>query len=610
MITSQELREKYLNFFQAKKHTVLSDHPILPENDPTMLFIGAGMQTLIPYLSGNTHPSGTRLCNVQKCIRTIDIDEVGDSTHLTFFEMMGNWSLGDYFQEDSIAYSFEFLTSTEYLGIDLQKLAFTCYQGSEAYGIAKDQTSYEAWKSHGVSEDRIAFLGDEDNWWPKMGMDGVCGPDTEIFYWVGEEEAPTVYDPQDERWVEIWNNVFMQYKFKEGSIEELSKKNVDTGMGLERTLIALNGLDNVYETDVFADAIDHLEKLSGKSFNADGEITRSMRIALDHIRAGVVMIADGVTPSNVDQGYILRRLLRRAIRQGKKLGIEEVFTGNIAKVFIENLGGFYTHIADKADEIVLIMNDEEKNFYTTLEKGMKEFHKILRGYGIAYERSGKKITKIAGGTAFKLYDTYGFPIEMTKDLAQEHGLTVDEEGFHSAYEKHRELSRAGSEKKFKGGLADHSEETKRLHTATHLMLEAMRQILGDHVSQRGSNITTERLRFDFSHPEKVTPEQIQKIEVMVNEQIQNALPVFFEEMTVEEAIAKNATGVFVDKYKNDLGGKVKVYFMGDPEKFEKYYSVEICGGPHTDNTGNLGTFKIKKEQASSSGVRRIKAVLL
>ena len=609
MITSQELRQKYLQFFEAKQHTILIDHSILPENDPTMLFVGAGMQPLVPYLGGNAHPSGKRLCNVQKCIRTIDIDEVGDSTHLTFFEMLGNWSLGDYFKEESIQYSFEFLTSPSYLALDLNKLAFSCYQGNDQYNVPKDEEAYRMWLSLGVAPERIVFLGDDHNWWPKMGMDGLCGPDTEIFYWVSKEPVPVHFDPEDDRWVEIWNNVFMQYKFQEGVISELQNKNVDTGMGLERTLVALNGFNTVYETDVFADAIQKLQMLSGKIFGNDVDTTRAMRIILDHIRAGVVMIADGVNPSNVDQGYILRRLLRRAIRQGKKLGIEQVFTGMIAQVFIDNLGVFYTHIQKKAEEIVLIMDDEEKKFYSTLEKGMKEFEKILSGFQIAYERTGKKVEHISGAKAFTLYDTYGFPIEMTKDLAQEHGLSVDEDGFHAAYERHREISRAGSEKKFAGGLADHSEETTKLHTATHLMLEALRRVLGDHVAQRGSNITADRLRFDFSHPEKLTVEQIAEVERLVNDQISKALPIHFEEMTVEQAIQNNATGVFVEKYQNDLGGKVKVYFMGDPERFSDYYSVEICGGPHAENTDQLGKFSITKEEASSSGVRRIKAIL-
>jgi len=599
MISSSELRQKYLDFFKSKDHSVLSGSSIVPENDPTMLFIGAGMQPLIPYLGGECHPAGKRIVNVQKCIRTIDIDEVGDDTHLTFFEMFGNWSLGDYFKEDSIKYSYEFLTSKEYLDIDINKLAFTCYQGNAKYNVPKDDTSYNAWVSLGISKDRIAYLGDEDNWWPKMGMDGLCGPDTEIFYWVGEEDAPAKFDPKDERWMEIWNNVFMQYKMKDNNLSELDNKNVDTGMGLERTLITLNGYSDVYETDLFTDAILKLEELSSSKYI---EHKSSMRIILDHIRASVVMISDGVRPSNVEQGYILRRILRRAIRQGMKIGINSVFTAEIAKVFINNLSSFYTELEKNKEEILKVFTAEEEQFSKTLDKGMKEFDKILNGFKIAFERTGQKITNIAGGKAFKLYDTYGFPIEMTKDLAKENGLTVDEEGFHAAYEKHRELSRKGSEQKFAGGLADHSEESKKLHSATHLMLKALIQVLGDHVHQRGSNITTERLRFDFSHPEKMTDEEKKKVEDIVNEQIKKDLSIYYTEMTIDEAMEKKAVGIFIDKYKNDLGGKVKVYSIGD-------FSMEVCGGPHTDKTGDLGAFKIIKEESSSSGVRRIKAVI-
>jgi len=603
MITSIQLREKFLSFFKSKNHAIVPSYSILPENDPTSLFINAGMQPLVPYLAGETHPDGVRIADVQKCIRTIDIDEVGDNTHLTFFEMFGNWSLGDYFKEESIHWSYEFLTSKDYLHLPKERIAVTCYKGNEKLNVPKDTFSYDKWIEVGMPKERIAFLGDDDNWWPKMGMDGLCGPDTEIFYWTGKESAPEIFDTTDERWVEIWNNVFMEYKFGDGKLSNLENKNVDTGMGLERTLIALNNLNNVYETDLFIDAISKLEEISEKQYNEDEEVMRSMRITLDHIRAGVIMIGDGVSPSNVDQGYILRRLLRRAIRQGKKLGIEGNFTSKIAKVFIKNLGSFYANLEKNKENILNILITEEENFSKTLTKGMKEFQKIVDGFKIAYERTGNKITKIAGNKAFKLYDTYGFPIEMTKDLAEENGLTVDEEGYHKAYDDHRKLSKESSKEKFAGGLADHSDATRNLHTVTHIMLEALRQVLGDHVFQRGSNITGERLRFDFSHPDKLTPEQITQVEEIVNKQIQKNLIITCDEMSVKDAMDINATGIFVDKYENDLGGKVKVYKIGD-------FSTEICGGPHADSTEGFGVFKIKKEQSSSAGVRRIKGVLV
>ncbi len=621
MITSSQLREKFLQFFESKGHARIASAPVPTENDPTTLFIGAGMQPMVPFLAGEVHPEGTRICDSQKCIRTGDIDEVGDISHLTFFEMLGNWSLGDYFKEESIAWSWEFLTDKKWLGLDIQRLAFTCYQGSEEFHIPADTDAAAYWIEKGVSEDRVVFLGDDDNWWPKIGMDGLCGPDTEIFYWVPNDiPAPEKYDPTDNRWVEIWNNVFMQYESKDGKLSELKNKNIDTGMGMERALIALNGLNSVYESDLFLPALEEIERLVGKhqaSSTKSQESTKSQapineaqttdfihsqRIIADHVRASTIIISDGVVPSNVDQGYVLRKLLRRAIRHGKKLGIEETFLELIASRFIESLKGGYPELEEKKGFIFQTLIDEEKKFQETLKEGLKEFEKILQGFQIAFEKTGEKITNIPGAKAFKLYDTYGLPIEITKDLAKENGLTVDETGFNEAFEKHQELSRAGSEKKFAGGLADHSPEVVRLHTATHLMLQALKGVTGKNIEQRGSNITAERLRFDFTCDQKVTPEQLEEVEAIVNDQIQKELPVHYEEMSVPDAMELNATGIFVDKYKNDLGGKVKVYFMGD-------FSTEICGGPHVQNTKELGRFKIVKEEAVSNGVRRIKAVL-
>ena len=602
MITSADIREKFLSFFESKGHARIPSSSVVPENDPTALFIGAGMQPIVPYLAGEPHPAGARLCDVQKCIRTTDIDEVGDDTHLTFFEMLGNWSLGDYFKDESIEWSYELLTSANYLNIDPTRLAVTCYQGNEQYGVEKDTTSYDKWRSLGIPEERIAYLGDDDNWWPKMGMDGLCGPDTEIFYWVPNTPAPAVYDPEDENWVEIWNNVFMQYRFAEGNIAELENKNVDTGMGLERILVALNGKKDIYETDVFEEALAKIEEFSGKKYEEEA-LVQAFRIICDHVRCGTIMMSDGVRPSNVDQGYILRRLLRRAIRQGKKLEISGAFTAQLAEVFIEKLATAYPNLETQKSEILKAMVDEEEKFGKTLDSGMKEFTKIIKGFEIAFERSGKKITRIAGSKAFKLYDTYGFPIEMTKDLAEEHGFTVDEEGFEKAYKEHQEKSRAGSEKKFEGGLADHGVETTRLHTATHLLLAGLRKVLGDHVHQAGSNITAERLRFDFTHPEKVAPEQLAEVEKYVNDAIVANATMKLTEMNKDAAKADGVEGSFWEKYPDT----VKVYSFADASGV--VYSKELCGGPHAETTGELEAFKIKKEQSSSSGVRRIKAVI-
>ncbi|HEC21092.1 MAG TPA: alanine--tRNA ligase [Candidatus Peregrinibacteria bacterium] len=594
-MTAQELRKKYIDFFVSKGHKEIKTAPLIPENDPTVLFTTAGMHPLVPFLLGEKHPMGVRLVNCQKCVRTGDIDEVGDDTHLTFFEMLGNWSLGDYFKEETIQWSWEFLTDPKWLGLDPKKLAVTVFAGDKDAPF--DEEAYKIWNEKvRVPAERIAKLSKKDNWWGPAGETGPCGPDTEMFYWVGDEEAPEKFDPEDQRWVEIWNDVFMQYnKTKEGNYEPLKQKNVDTGMGLERTLNVLQGKKTVYDTELFAGIIGKIMEL------AKEENHRSIRIIADHIRTAVFMAADGVRPLNIGQGYVMRRLIRRSIRHGKKLKIEGDFVGKIAKVVIDDFKDSYTELEEKREEVIKALEEEEVRFNKTLDQGLKEFEKIVdqikqnQAFDSTQSLRGKKIS---GRLAFKLYDTYGFPIEMTSDLAEESGMTVDLEGFEKAFEKHRELARAGAEKAFKGGLADDSEQTKCLHSATHLLHQALRDVLGDHVQQKGSNITAERLRFDFTHPEKMTPEQIAEVEKIVNEKIKENLEIKIEEVSLEEAKKRGALALFADKY----GEKVKLYSVGD-------YSVEVCGGPHAESTGELKSFKIKKEQSSSAGIRRIKAVV-
>jgi alanyl-tRNA synthetase len=589
-MNANELRQKYVDFFVSKGHTEILSASVLPENDPTVLFTTAGMHPLVPYLLGAPHPAGKRLVDYQRCIRTGDIDEVGDNTHLTFFTMLGNWSLGDYFKKESIAWSFEFLTSPEWLNIPLDKLAFTVFEGDE--NAPYDAEAFELWRSLGVSQERIAKLGKADNWWGPAGLTGPCGPDTEIFYWTGSEPAPAVYDPKDKKWVEIWNNVFMQFnKQEDGTLAPLSAPNVDTGMGLERTLVALQGKASVYETELFTGILEVINRLSGNNPQATNYKLASSRIIADHLRAAAIMVMDGVEPSNKDQGYILRRLIRRAIRHGRKLGIQsEQLITPVVTAIVESLADAYPRLAELHGVISEKIMAEAQKFEKTLAQGLKEFTKIW-----------DKQTKISGEDAFNLYQSYGFPLEVTQELAAEHGQLVDREVFAAEYKKHQDLSRAGSEKKFAGGLADHSAETTRLHTATHLLHQALRDVLGPHVEQKGSNITAERLRFDFSHGEKMTAEQIARVETIVNEQINKAMPVHFEMLSVAEAKARGAIGLFGDKYAA-IGDKIKVYFIGD-------YSSEICGGPHVANTSELGGFKIGKEEAVSAGVRRIKAIL-
>ena len=591
-LTMAELRKLFLQFFSEKGHTVIPSASLIPENDPTVLFTTAGMHPLVPYLMGEAHPAGTRLTDVQKCVRTGDIDEVGDASHLTFFEMLGNWSLGDYFKHESIAWSWEFLTDEKWLGIDKDRLYFTCFEGNE--NAPRDTYSHDRWVEMGVDPSHIFYLGAKHNWWIP-GTSGPCGPDTEIFFDTGKEKCCESCDPSCScgKYLEIWNNVFMEYfQPVNEPLRPLAKRNVDTGMGLERTIATLQGAESVYDTDAFTNILAKISELSGKNYRDNAETIRAFRIVADHIRTSTFMLGDprGVTPSNVDQGYILRRLIRRALRYAMQLGMPENSLGKIAEAVIEDYGNVYPELEENRKHIVMELDAEEARFQRTLTNGMREFERIKGKF-----ENGV----IDGKNAFRLFDTFGFPIEFTEEMAHENGLTVDVDGFHAAFEEHQQKSKAGAEQKFKGGLAEATDETAKLHTATHLLQAALRKVLDDTVSQKGSNITAERLRFDFSFPRKVTPEELKQVEELVQQAIDAHVDITCEEMTVPEARSKGAIGLFGDKY----GERVKVYTMGD-------YSCEICGGPHAANTGDLGTFKIKKEEASSAGVRRIKAVLI
>lgn len=595
-MTSKKLRRIYIDFFKKKGHAEIPSASLIPENDPSTLFISSGVQTIVPFLLGEKHPSGNKLVNSQKCIRTIDIEGVGNKTHLTFFEMLGHWSLGDYFKKEAIEMSYEFLTKE--LGLDKQRLAFSVFEGDES--APRDEEAADVWKSLGVPEARIAYLNKAENWWELAGSGGPCGPDTEMYYWVDDNEpAPEKFDPQDERWVEIGNDVLMQYE-KQGENKYIpaKQKNIDNGTGFERLLSIMNGVDDVFKTDLFEDIIKDIEKLSDKKYGEDEEVTKSMRIIADHIRSAVFIMVDetGIVPSNVDQGYVVRKLIRRAIRHGRMIGIQDNFTDKIGKVVIKIMKDVYVELEKNKKFVLDNLELEEEKFTKTLQQGLKEFGKIIE------TKKQKNKKTLSGKESFDLFQTYGFPLELTQELAKENSMSVDEDGFNKEMEKHQELSRTASAGKFKGGLADQSEQVIKYHTTTHLLHAALKQILGDHVQQKGSNINEERLRFDFSHTEKMTPEQIKEVEKIVNEKISDNLPVCCEEMTLEQAQAKGATGLFADKY----GEKVKVYSIGESGK---ECSTEICGGPHVDNTGKLGKFKIKKEESSSAGVRRIKAVL-
>lgn len=579
-----DIRNKYLNFFKSKGHSVIPSSPVIPENDPSVLFTTAGMQPLVPYLLGEKHPAGNMLTDYQKCIRTVDIDEVGDNRHLTYFEMLGNWSLGAYFKEEAIAMSFEFLTKE--LNIPVEKLSVTVFAGDE--DAPMDTVAEQAWLKAGIPSERIYHFGKDDNWWI-AGEEGPCGPDTEMFYDTGKEPCSDHCDPSCGcgKYVEIWNNVFMEYYKDKNGYTKLKQKNVDTGLGLERMTMLLQGKETPFETELFVPTMEKLQEL------AKIDDINSRRIISDHIRSSMMIICDGGVPSNTDRGYILRRLIRRLTRHLNKLGISiEDFQG-IIDITIDNLKEMYPELVENREKIHKVILEEQQKFMHTLENGEREFEKAVK----RAREHGKD--RIEGAVVFKLYETYGFPLEMTIELAKEQGIEIDVTEFDKLFKEHQEKSKMGSENKFKGGLAEQNETTIAYHTATHLLHKALQIVLGENATQKGSNITTERLRFDFAHPQKVTKEELEKVENIVNEQIARDLPVTCEEMTLEEAKKSGAMGLFENKY----GDKVKVYTIGD-------FSKEICGGPHVTHTGELGKFKIKKEEASSAGVRRIKAVLI
>ncbi|MDD2785613.1 MAG: alanine--tRNA ligase [Patescibacteria group bacterium] len=617
-LSTDQVREIFLEFFKEKGHSVISSASLIPENDPTVLFTTAGMHPLVPYLLGEPHPMGKRLADVQKCVRTGDIDEVGDNRHATFFEMLGNWSLGDYFKEEAIQWSYELLTDR--FGIDPERLFVTVFKGDE--DASRDDESINIWQAqfgvHGIGAEvgeagkdeptdkamgpRIYTYPKENNWWGPAGVTGPCGPDTEIYFDTRKQHdfkfGPMCHPACDcGRFVEIWNNVFMQFnKRDDGKFEPLAQRNVDTGMGLERMAAMLQGVNTIFDTDLLQKLIKTLENVFGVAYGKDSDHDKSVRIIVDHIRAATFLIGDerGVVPSNVGQGYIVRRLIRRAVREARRMGITTLMSPTLAEAVIEEYGKTYPELTAHSQKVMSELKKEEEKFGLTLEHGLKEFKKT-------YDKDGL----ISGEKAFILYSTYGFPMELTEELVREQGGEVDMASFATEFAKHQELSRASSAGTFKGGLADHSEETTGLHTATHLLHQALRNVLGDRVAQKGSNITTERLRFDFVHPEKMTPEQIQKVESIVNEVIRRDLLVDYKEMTVSEAKAEGAIGLFEDKY----GSKVKVYTVHDEADPRGFFSKEICGGPHVTRTGELGGFKIIKEEAVSAGVRRIKATL-
>ncbi len=579
-----EIRNKYLKFFKEHGHAVIPSAPLIPENDPSVLFTTAGMQPLVPYLLGEKHPQGTRLTDYQKCVRTNDIDEVGDNRHLTYFEMLGNWSLGDYFKDESIQMSFDFLTKE--LGIPVEKLSVTCFAGDE--DCPKDEVSANAWKRAGIPEERIYFYGKDDNWWI-AGEEGPCGPDTEMFYDTGKPACGPDCQPSCDcgKYVEIWNNVFMEYFKDQNGYSKLKQRNVDTGLGLERMTMLLQGKETPFDTELFLPVMDKLKEIQKV------DIIESRRIVAEHLRSSMMIISDGGRPSNLDRGYVLRRLIRRMIRHMNKLQIDLNELSTLIDINVDNLKEMYPDLEKNREVIKNVIIEEKNKFVKTLSHGEREFEKQVA------KLKENNVDTIPGTVVFRLYDTYGFPPEVTKELAEENGFKVDLKEFEKLFKEHQEKSRQGAEHKFKGGLADQNEKTIAYHTATHLLHEALREVLGEHVKQSGSNITEERLRFDFTHPQKMTKEEIQKVEDLVNEQIKRDLQVKCEEMSYEDAKKSGAIGLFTDKY----GDKVKVYTIGD-------FSKEICGGPHVTHTGDMGTFKIKKEESSSSGVRRIKAVLI
>jgi len=581
-MNAQDIRDEFVNFFKGKGHTYIRSASLIPENDPTVLFTTAGMHPLVPYLLGESHPGGKRLVNFQKCVRTGDIDEVGDASHLTFFEMLGNWSLGDYFKKESVGFSMEFLE--RHLKLKKNQIAVTVFEGEE--GIPRDDETAQLWRDQGLSDSQIFYYGRGDNWWGPAGQTGPCGPDTEIFFDNGKEKCSKDCGPSCHcgKYTEIWNNVFMQYfKDKDGNFTPLSQRNVDTGMGLERVLCMVNGVRSVYDTSLFTGIISKVEELSGRRYEDD---IRAFRIISDHLRASTFMLGDGVNPSKMGQGYILRRLIRRASRYMSSIGIDRICMREISEVVVNEYSQAYPELEENKRFIFDSITAEEEKFQKTLTKGLRRFEEAIS--------SGS----LDGETVFRLYDTFGFPVELTQELASERGLTVDLDDFERRFKEHQEISRSGSEQVFKGGLADSSEITTRLHTATHILNAALREIVDPNIMQKGSNITAERMRFDFNLDRKMTPEEIQKVEDFVNEVINANVPVVCEEIPYEEAQARNAIGVFQSKY----GDVVKVYSIGD-------VSIELCGGPHVSNTGDIGRFKIKKEESSAAGIRRIKAVV-
>ena len=599
-MTANELRSKYIEFFKSKNHVEISGQSLIPENDPSVLFTMAGMHPLVPYLLGEKHPAGTRLTDYQKCIRTGDIEEVGDPSHLTCFEMLGNWSLGDYFKKESIAFSYEFLTSKDWLALDPKKLSVTVFAGDE--NAPRDEEAAGYWKENGMPEDKIAYLPASDNWWA-AGPTGPCGPDTEIFYWVGEGLPPVGSNKGTDsaNWMEIWNNVFMQYnRVDEKTLLPLEKKNVDTGMGLERTNCILQGKKSVYLTEVFQPIIAKIEELSSYKYGSDEEKDKSVRIIADHARASVFIIGDvrGVSPDRVGAGYVLRRLIRRAVRHGMKLGIEKAFLAEVANVVIENFKCAYPELEQNADKVRKELTAEEEKFRVTLSKGEAEFQKLLPNL----MKNPKK--EISGKVEFRLYDTFGYPLELTQELGAENGFTVDVEGFKEAERKHQEASKSLDAGKAKGGLAEQSDTTTKYHTATHLLQQALVNVLGNQVAQKGSNINNERMRFDFTFERPMTKEEIQQVEDIVNAKIKEDLPVTMEIMSLEAAQKEGARALFTNKYGED----VKVYTIGKDPKSD-WFSKEVCGGPHVQHTAQIGEFKIQKEQSSSAGVRRIRAVI-
>ena len=599
-MTANDLRSIYIEFFKSKNHAEISGQSLIPENDPSVLFTTAGMHPLVPYLLGEKHPAGTRLTDYQKCIRTGDIDEVGDPSHLTCFEMLGNWSLGDYFKKESIAFSYEFLTSPQWLALDPRKISVTVFAGDE--NAPRDEEAATFWKENGMPEDKIAYLPASDNWWA-AGPTGPCGPDTEIFYWVGEGLPPAGSNKgtDSKNWMEIWNNVFMQYnRVDEKTLVPLPKQNVDTGMGLERTNCILQGKTSVYLTEVFQPIIKTIEGLSGYTYGTDDEKDKSVRIIADHSRSSVFILGDqkGVTPDRVGAGYVLRRLIRRAVRHGMKLGIEKDFMAEVAATVIENFKNAYPELEENKEKVFRELTAEEAKFRTTLKKGEAEFQKLLPNL----MKNPKKI--ISGKVAYNLYETYGYPLELTQELGAENGFTVDVEGFKEAERKHQEASKTAEAGSAKGGLAEQSDVTTKYHTATHLLQQALVNVLGNQVAQKGSNINNERMRFDFTFERPMTKEEIAQVEAIVNEKINEDLPVTMQVMPLDAAKASGARALFTNKYGED----VKVYTIGkDAEK--DWFSKEVCGGPHVQHTAQIGKFKIEKEQSSSAGVRRIRATI-